>query len=300
MNKGSNKHSNKKGTKCETNAFTMGLPGECQVSASKTSMNGFVNGVAEEKKISQSKPRRKERKKSKHAEKRNHVKDTYLGNIEINKPTINEQNGSLEIGEIPNTVSDSTTSTKCSQSSANSTDIYVDNSLYTETQSSCSKSKTKEIKEDNAYIEKQSDSSTMFCDDNKLQPRKAYAMTTVLNLSTSNTDKSLIDLEVDVASNSEDLIADMVRCSLNDSDCANATLTEKTAEVKISSTPVCSTSEQDNANLRPIEYVQYQSELQMPMIMKLIQKDLSEPYSIYTYRYFIHNWPKLCFLVRFI
>jgi len=30
--------------------------------------------------------------------------------------------------------------------------------------------------------------------------------------------------------------------------------------------------------------------------MKLIQKDLSEPYSIYTYRYFIHNWPKLCFL----
>lgn len=45
-----------------------------------------------------------------------------------------------------------------------------------------------------------------------------------------------------------------------------------------------------------IEYVSYTSELQMPDIMKLIQKDLSEPYSIYTYRYFIHNWPKLCFL----
>lgn len=48
-----------------------------------------------------------------------------------------------------------------------------------------------------------------------------------------------------------------------------------------------------------IEYVQYESELQMPMIMKIIQKDLSEPYSIYTYRYFIHNWPNLCFLVSF-
>ena len=47
-----------------------------------------------------------------------------------------------------------------------------------------------------------------------------------------------------------------------------------------------------------IEIVSYTSELQMPDIMKLIQKDLSEPYSIYTYRYFIHNWPKLCFLVR--
>jgi hypothetical protein len=46
-----------------------------------------------------------------------------------------------------------------------------------------------------------------------------------------------------------------------------------------------------------IVYVSYESELQMPDIMRLIQKDLSEPYSIYTYRYFIHNWPKLCFLV---
>lgn len=45
-----------------------------------------------------------------------------------------------------------------------------------------------------------------------------------------------------------------------------------------------------------IRYVAYESELQMPDIMRLIQKDLSEPYSIYTYRYFIHNWPKLCFL----
>lgn len=45
-----------------------------------------------------------------------------------------------------------------------------------------------------------------------------------------------------------------------------------------------------------IHYVRYESELQMPWIMRLITKDLSEPYSIYTYRYFIHNWPQLCFL----
>lgn len=48
--------------------------------------------------------------------------------------------------------------------------------------------------------------------------------------------------------------------------------------------------------LNGIEYVVYKSEEQMPDIMRLITKDLSEPYSIYTYRYFIHNWPKLCFL----
>ena len=46
-----------------------------------------------------------------------------------------------------------------------------------------------------------------------------------------------------------------------------------------------------------LKYVQYKDETQMPLIMNLITKDLSEPYSIYTYRYFIHNWPFLCFLV---
>ena len=46
-----------------------------------------------------------------------------------------------------------------------------------------------------------------------------------------------------------------------------------------------------------INYVNYESETQMKDIMSLITKDLSEPYSIYTYRYFIHNWPKLSFLV---
>ena len=38
--------------------------------------------------------------------------------------------------------------------------------------------------------------------------------------------------------------------------------------------------------------------MQMPPIVALIEKDLSEPYSIFTYRYFINNWPNLCFLVR--
>lgn len=57
-----------------------------------------------------------------------------------------------------------------------------------------------------------------------------------------------------------------------------------------------SVSTDDQAPHEEIEIISYESELQMPEIMRLIQKDLSEPYSIYTYRYFIHNWPKLCFL----
>lgn len=45
-----------------------------------------------------------------------------------------------------------------------------------------------------------------------------------------------------------------------------------------------------------IRYEEYASELQLPNIIQLIENDLSEPYSVYTYRYFIHNWPNLCFL----
>nr|CAG4651022.1 EOG090X07BN [Simocephalus serrulatus]SVE94276.1 EOG090X07BN [Simocephalus serrulatus] len=72
------------------------------------------------------------------------------------------------------------------------------------------------------------------------------------------------------------------------------------------SNPSCETSDghvTQNSTTSPlvekVTYVQYQSELQMPDIMRLIQKDLSEPYSIYTYRYFIHNWPMLCFLAMY-
>lgn len=77
-------------------------------------------------------------------------------------------------------------------------------------------------------------------------------------------------------------------------------LTNKLAESSVTSTH-CSKSIPFSENvIDGITYVIYESERQMPDIMRLITKDLSEPYSIYTYRYFIHNWPKLCFLVSII
>jgi peptide alpha-N-acetyltransferase len=45
-----------------------------------------------------------------------------------------------------------------------------------------------------------------------------------------------------------------------------------------------------------VEYRPYQDEGDLPGIMALISADLSEPYSIFTYRYFIHQWPQLSFL----
>ncbi|TNN10506.1 N-alpha-acetyltransferase 30 isoform 1 [Schistosoma japonicum] len=46
-----------------------------------------------------------------------------------------------------------------------------------------------------------------------------------------------------------------------------------------------------------ITFRQYVGESDLNSIIHLISKDLSEPYSIYTYRYFIYNWPELCLLV---
>uniref|UniRef100_A0A5S6QQV7 N-acetyltransferase domain-containing protein n=1 Tax=Trichuris muris TaxID=70415 RepID=A0A5S6QQV7_TRIMR len=40
----------------------------------------------------------------------------------------------------------------------------------------------------------------------------------------------------------------------------------------------------------------YSGEHQLPDIMRLVSRDLSEPYSVYTYRYFVRNWPSLCFV----
>ncbi|DAZ97176.1 TPA: hypothetical protein N0F65_004026 [Lagenidium giganteum] len=42
----------------------------------------------------------------------------------------------------------------------------------------------------------------------------------------------------------------------------------------------------------------YEGEQQLDELVKLIDKDLSEPYSVFTYRYFLYNWPNLCLLSR--
>lgn len=48
-----------------------------------------------------------------------------------------------------------------------------------------------------------------------------------------------------------------------------------------------------------IDVIQYNLDREveyLPQIRELISKDLSEPYSIYVYRYFLYQWPELCFM----
>lgn len=58
--------------------------------------------------------------------------------------------------------------------------------------------------------------------------------------------------------------------------------------------------EQPAVEASDISLVAYEDERQLDDIMSLVDRDLSEPYSIFTYRYFLHNWPKLCFVVRLV
>ncbi|KAF2720130.1 acyl-CoA N-acyltransferase [Polychaeton citri CBS 116435] len=65
---------------------------------------------------------------------------------------------------------------------------------------------------------------------------------------------------------------------------------------------MASTSHQPGPNINP-RYVAYGDESQkhyespfLPAIRHLISTDLSEPYSIYVYRYFLYQWPDLCFM----
>jgi hypothetical protein len=51
-----------------------------------------------------------------------------------------------------------------------------------------------------------------------------------------------------------------------------------------------------------LRYAQYELDkehIYLDPIRQLISKDLSEPYSIYVYRYFLNQWGDLCYMVRF-
>lgn len=52
--------------------------------------------------------------------------------------------------------------------------------------------------------------------------------------------------------------------------------------------------------LPDLHYIQYDPDKEaqyLTAIRELISKDLSEPYSIYVYRYFLYQWADLCYMV---
>ncbi|KAI9686718.1 MAG: N-alpha-acetyltransferase mak3 [Bathelium mastoideum] len=60
--------------------------------------------------------------------------------------------------------------------------------------------------------------------------------------------------------------------------------------------PPSASEAQSPAEFRYIQYDNHREDELLPQIRQLISKDLSEPYSIYVYRYFLYQWGDLCFL----
>ena len=56
------------------------------------------------------------------------------------------------------------------------------------------------------------------------------------------------------------------------------------------------TADELPAGIKIVQYSLDQEAEYLPQIRQLISKDLSEPYSIYVYRYFLYQWPELCFM----
>ncbi|KAF2876694.1 acyl-CoA N-acyltransferase [Massariosphaeria phaeospora] len=56
------------------------------------------------------------------------------------------------------------------------------------------------------------------------------------------------------------------------------------------------TTAQDRVQLDYVPYDASKEETHLPAIRQLISKDLSEPYSIYVYRYFLYQWGDLCYM----
>ena len=51
-----------------------------------------------------------------------------------------------------------------------------------------------------------------------------------------------------------------------------------------------------NGAVLAVSFRPYQDEDDLEKVRSLVDLELSEPYSVFTYRYFIHKWPHLCFL----
>jgi peptide alpha-N-acetyltransferase len=54
--------------------------------------------------------------------------------------------------------------------------------------------------------------------------------------------------------------------------------------------------EENKIKLEDLTWRTFESEADLAMIMSMMTRDLSEPYPIYTYRFFVQQWPELTLL----
>ncbi|GAA5960745.1 hypothetical protein JCM3765_007316 [Sporobolomyces pararoseus] len=81
--------------------------------------------------------------------------------------------------------------------------------------------------------------------------------------------------------------------------CSNLTLNPPTCSLSSlsisSSSPPDTTTTTKEEEQAELVYRSYRGEQDLKHIVSLVDDELSEPYNLYTYRYFLDTWPHLCF-----
>lgn len=143
------------------------------------------------------------------------------------------------------------------------------------------------------------DATAMHCNGTHAQPTaesEVAAADVAHRLPSPGTSKEIQPITESLATASKEMHSENASCSNHHCNLPS-TSTSSALEYKHSSLPKTALSVKSiKTPTVEVTFKEYENEHQMPDIMRVIQRELSEPYSIYTYRYFIHNWPKLCFL----
>ncbi|GAA5873937.1 hypothetical protein JCM3774_004045 [Rhodotorula dairenensis] len=93
-------------------------------------------------------------------------------------------------------------------------------------------------------------------------------------------------------------MADVTMCSPPDTGSEAADSSERSRTPTPRTRPTHASNEQKQPQDRyegPISYRAYRGEQDLDVIVDLVDDELSEPYNLYTYRYFLDDWPHLCF-----
>ncbi len=77
---------------------------------------------------------------------------------------------------------------------------------------------------------------------------------------------------------------------------ANTTAATATAAATITTTTTTTTATTPGCS--GLEYSIFTRVSDLRDVAELVDQELSEPYSVYTYRYFVYNWPQLCIMCR--
>ncbi|EFA78751.1 hypothetical protein PPL_08212 [Heterostelium album PN500] len=114
-------------------------------------------------------------------------------------------------------------------------------------------------------------------------------------------DSSNINIDSAASSSSNDSNQAKIKENENNNNNNNSSNDYQGISKRLLNNLECLTIKKDDSDVQvecKLQYSVYRGEEDIESIIRLIENELSEPYSIFTYRFFLNNWPHLCFLTH--